>query len=91
MDVISHIELTTTPTPDTWRKQSSFTSPEANLRHASAFSNTWAALSAVQRRLGRVAEARAIDDTRATLWRAWEQKSPDNPFVRRQLESLASP
>jgi serine/threonine protein kinase/tetratricopeptide (TPR) repeat protein len=62
--------------------------PEANLRHASAFSNTWAALSALQRRLGRTAEARALDDTRATLWRAWEQKSPDNPFVRRQLESL---
>jgi serine/threonine protein kinase len=61
--------------------------PENNLFDASAFSTTWSALSGVLRQLGRSDDALALDNRRAELWRKWDQKRPNNPFVRRQLHT----
>jgi len=36
-------------------------------------------------------KADGMQQKRLELWRQWEQKLPDNAFVRRQLEAAALP
>jgi hypothetical protein len=43
------------------------------------------ALSALLRRLGRTDEAGSLDQNRLDLWRLWDRKLPNNPFVQRQI------
>jgi hypothetical protein len=42
-------------------------------------------LGGLYRRAGRVAEANELAAHRLELWQHWDQRLPNNPFVRRQL------
>lgn len=63
--------------------------PSNDLRDAPKLSRLYEALSRVYRRTGQTAKAEAIATRRLDLWRAWNQKLPNNPFILRQL-ALAS-
>jgi hypothetical protein len=43
------------------------------------------ALAALLRRVGRTDEAASLDQNRLELWRHWDHKLPNNPFLERQL------
>jgi predicted Ser/Thr protein kinase/tetratricopeptide (TPR) repeat protein len=59
--------------------------PEDSLYCATEFARLYQSLAALHRRNGRDDLASAIDARRLELWRHWDRKSPDNPFVRQQL------
>jgi tetratricopeptide (TPR) repeat protein/predicted Ser/Thr protein kinase len=65
--------------------------PRNDLRDASKLSSLYSALAAVDRRLSQSAEAEALESRRLDLWRQWDRKLPNNPFVQRQLAAPASP
>ena len=57
---------------------------ENDLMNAAYFSVIDDSYAAVLRRVGRGADAEAIEKSRADLWKQWERKLPDNALVRRQ-------
>jgi tetratricopeptide (TPR) repeat protein len=59
--------------------------PESSLWDANDLSNIYTAMSALYRRAGLADSAAAMDARLAGLWRHWEGKLPNNPFVQRQL------
>jgi hypothetical protein len=59
--------------------------PEARLEDAAALSDLYRAHALMLRRAGQVEAAEAIDARRLELWRQWERKLPNNPFVLRQI------
>ncbi len=59
--------------------------PEHDLRTAPPISSGYATLAGIYRRLGRESDAAALDHRRLELWRQWDRKLPNNPFVMRQL------
>jgi tetratricopeptide (TPR) repeat protein len=65
--------------------------PEHNLFDAAAFADTWLVLSEMLRHVGRDEDARVFDGRRTELWRKWDEKHPNNPFVRRQLDIRGRP
>ena len=65
-------------------------SPDTDLRDANSVSVIEAALSNLEKKAGRVDAASALDQSRGELWRHWDQKLPNNSFVRRQLAALPS-
>jgi len=70
--------------------------PRTDLRHANSLSRLYRDLGDLYRRSGRNSEADALLRERLDLWRHWDGKLPDNPFVRRQLseaqtESMPNP
>ncbi len=69
------------------------TNPDAfnDLRETPKLSRIYAALALLYRRTGDVASARVIAARRVELWRSWQQKLPQNPFVRRQLDAALLP
>jgi tetratricopeptide (TPR) repeat protein/predicted Ser/Thr protein kinase len=64
--------------------------PETSLEAATEMSNVYRALAKLHRRAGQMKSASAIETRRQELWRAWDHKLPNNPFVQRQFTDLAS-
>jgi tetratricopeptide (TPR) repeat protein len=62
--------------------------PQTDLRDAAVIADTWFALGAVLRRSGRPNDASSLDQQRADLWRSWQQRTPNNSFVLRQIQAL---
>ena len=60
--------------------------PETDLRHANDMSRLWASLAALDAKLGNIDEQKMFEAKRADLWRQWNQRLPNNSFVRRQME-----
>ncbi len=61
--------------------------PEADLADAADLSNIYAALAKLHHLSGQREAASTLEARRSDLWRNWERKLPNNPFVRRQLEA----
>jgi tetratricopeptide (TPR) repeat protein len=60
--------------------------PETDLRHASDMSRLYASLAEVDAKLGKHDEEKMFETQRRDLWRQWDRRLPDNPFVHRQIE-----
>ena len=56
-----------------------------DLLNAAYLSRLDASLAALLRRLGRTDAAVTLERDRWGLWRNWDRKLPNNPFVQRQL------
>lgn len=56
-----------------------------DLLNAAQISRLDSALAALLRRVGRTDEAASLDQNRLELWRHWDRKLPNNPFVQRQI------
>jgi len=56
-----------------------------DLLNAAQLSRLDATLAGLLRRAGRSEEAAALDQNRLELWRHWDRKLPNNPFVQRQI------
>ena len=67
------------------KAQASNPQPRTDLRHANGLSRIYRDLGNLHRRAGHFAEAGALDQRRLELWRYWDHKLPNNPFVKRQL------
>lgn len=63
--------------------------PEHDLRHAVQLSRLYDSLGAAHRRSGRPQEAGRISELRGKIWRGWQDKLPQNPFVTRQLAAAS--
>jgi serine/threonine protein kinase len=61
--------------------------PEDNLTDALRLSRIYMAMAALHRRARQDDLASALEMRRLELWRKWNQKLPQNAFVRRQLEA----
>jgi tetratricopeptide (TPR) repeat protein len=56
-----------------------------DLLNAAQISRLDSALATLLRRVGRTDEAASLDQNRLELWRHWDRKLPNNPFVQRQI------
>jgi len=56
-----------------------------DLLSAAQISRLDIALSVLLRRVGRSDEAASLDQNRLELWRHWDRKLPNSPFVQRQI------
>lgn len=65
--------------------------PETDLRDANNLSAIYQALAGLDRRTHHPGQAKALDARRLELWRHWDRKLPDNPFVHRQLAAATRP
>ncbi len=65
--------------------------PQNDLVNAAHVSRLHTSLAMQLRRLGRVNEAILLETARLELWKRWDGKLPNNPFVRRQLEATRLP
>jgi tetratricopeptide (TPR) repeat protein/tRNA A-37 threonylcarbamoyl transferase component Bud32 len=65
--------------------------PLDDLRAAPQLSSMYEALTDLYNRTGDTAKSVAMKSRRAELWRHWQIKLPNNPFVRRQLSGLNLP
>ena len=61
--------------------------PAANLTEAVSLSNLYPNAAIVHRK-AQPAGAAKLEASRRELWQTWDQKLPNNPFIRRQLASL---
>ena len=61
------------------------TKSQTSLPYAVELSRVLQSMAALQRRHGRADAADALDARRLELWRHWDRKLPNNPFVLRQL------
>jgi tetratricopeptide (TPR) repeat protein len=59
--------------------------PETDLRHANNLSRIYHDLAELHRRAGDAAQASMLEQQRLDLWRFWDHKLPNNPFISRQL------
>lgn len=59
--------------------------PQNDLLNAAHVSQLDASLATLLRRVRRTDEAVTLDRNRTELWRHWDSKLPNNPFVQRQL------
>ena len=59
--------------------------PQNDLRHATKLSRTYEALAALDRSNGRADDAANLEARRTEIWRHWQSKLPNNPFVLRQI------
>jgi len=56
-----------------------------DLLNAAQISRLDGVLATLLRRVGRTDEAGSLDQNRLELWRHWDRKLPNNPFVQRQI------
>jgi tetratricopeptide (TPR) repeat protein/predicted Ser/Thr protein kinase len=63
--------------------------PEKNLADAADLSDVYTAIATLYRRANHPSEAGELDARRLALWTTWDRKLPNNPFVIRQLASVA--
>ncbi len=61
--------------------------PETSLTDAVQLSRLYAAIAALNRRIGHQERASALAARRLDLWRRWDARLPNNAFVRRQIEA----
>jgi len=59
--------------------------PDVGLDDAMTLSNIWRSLAPLYRRTGQPDLASALDAKRLDLWRRWDRKLPNNPFVLNQI------
>jgi serine/threonine-protein kinase len=64
--------------------------PDTKLTDAAALSPLWASMAALQLRAGDVEGAAALEGRRVSLWRQWDRRLPNNPFIVRQLRAALS-
>jgi len=64
--------------------------PANDLVHAGTLSRLYEALSKIHALLGHSAEAQRFAESRLELWRNWNRKLGDNPFIQRQLRAATS-
>jgi hypothetical protein len=65
--------------------------PQNDLLNSVYVSRLDTSLAMLLRRMGRPEQAVALEAGRLELWRHWNGKLPNNPFVRRQLEAARLP
>ncbi len=65
--------------------------PQNDLLNAVYVSRVYASLAMLHRRVGRGDVAIPLESARLELWRQWNLKLPNNPFVHRQLEAARLP
>jgi hypothetical protein len=63
--------------------------PVNDLRDAPRMSQLYESLAALYRRNGEGSKAESMQASRLQLWRQWEQKLPNNAFIRPQLDAAA--
>ena len=63
--------------------------PETNLGDAKDLSDIYSAMALLHRRARQADAAAALDGRRVAMWTAWDRKLPKNPFVSRELASVA--
>jgi len=63
-------------------------SPETDLRDANSISVIERRLAELERKAGQTEEADSLDRSRRELWQRWDQRRPNNSFVRRQLTAV---
>lgn len=71
--------------------QAANSKPENSLTDALDRSSLYRAESAVFRRAAQPDLASALEARDRDLWRQWDSKLPNNPFIRRQLEGAHLP
>ena len=59
--------------------------PETSLEDALDLSSIYTGMAAVHHRAGQAERGSALEARRLELWRRWERKLPNNPFVLRQI------
>jgi hypothetical protein len=61
----------------------------SDLDDAPRMSQLYESLATLYRRTGDIGKARDIEGRRSELWHQWDQKLPNNAFVRRQLAAAS--
>jgi hypothetical protein len=64
---------------------------ERDLPAAADLSRIHASLAATLRRVGSREKAAAVEASRADLWRLWNRRLSNNPFVLRQIAAAIPP
>lgn len=64
--------------------------PQASLVNAVRLSNIYRSMAAIYLRARQAELASAMQQKRLELWRQWDRKLPNNPFVLRQISAAAS-
>jgi tRNA A-37 threonylcarbamoyl transferase component Bud32 len=59
--------------------------PATDLRHADGMSGIYRSLAGLCRSAHQVADAESYDVLRLEIWRAWDQKLPNNSYIQRRL------
>ncbi len=59
--------------------------PQEDLRQANDLSRIYLAVARLDRLRGNNPEAQSVEARRTELWRLWDRKMPNNPYIRRQL------
>jgi tetratricopeptide (TPR) repeat protein len=62
--------------------------PDANLNDAIAVSRSYGSLASLYRRTSQLDLAGDFETRRIELWRGWDSRVPNNPFIRRQLNAF---
>jgi serine/threonine protein kinase/tetratricopeptide (TPR) repeat protein len=62
--------------------------PSQVLKDAILMSDVWTGLAGALRKANQVDEAASLDAQRAAIWAAWDQKLPNNPFIRSEIGLL---
>ena len=65
--------------------------PQNDLLNSVYVSRLDTSLAMLLRRMDRGDKAVPLEASRLELWRHWDRKLPNNPFVRRQLEAARLP
>jgi hypothetical protein len=65
--------------------------PQNDLLNAAYVSRLHTSLVTLLRRMGMGDKAAPLEAGRLELWRHWDRKLPNNPFVHRQLEAARLP
>jgi tetratricopeptide (TPR) repeat protein len=63
--------------------------PDNDVRHATALSHVYAALTQLHLHNGEVEEAKNTSALRLKIWQHWYRKLPNNAFVQRELASAS--
>jgi hypothetical protein len=62
-----------------------------DLSQATLLCGAYLSLAALDRQIGRLADADGLDARRQEIWKHWDRKLPNNPFALRQIAAMASP
>lgn len=65
--------------------------PLVDLRDAPRLSSLYESLAAVYRQTGQTAQAKEMEKRRLELWQQWDQKLPNNVYIRRELAAASVP
>ncbi|HEY1307864.1 MAG TPA: protein kinase [Vicinamibacterales bacterium] len=65
--------------------------PQNDLRDATALSRIYESLGGLHARNGNGERANEMSSRRLEIWREWNRKLPQNPFIRQQLQLASTP